>query len=128
MHWASDGKRVTDPAREQLDDDYMGTLSGLTKYGTMNTPSLKTNRERRGKARAGKVRPRTRSTAHTSDVKVYHVDDPTNAVTVPASAYARKRRIVRKSPNSDEARAWQQAQRDWRAQLRARVAGNEQAL
>jgi hypothetical protein len=115
-----------------MSDEYEGTLSSLTRYGTLNTPSLKTGHERKGKAKIRHT-PRVSNVGHGagttgSDVKVYMRGDEENAVSVPASAYARKRRIVRNSPTSDEARAWMQAQADHRMALQARVAGNEQAL
>jgi hypothetical protein len=101
---------------------YEGTLSRLTRYGTMNTPSLKTARERKGKRQ-----PRSRAVGTASgtaqDVKVYNLNDPSNVAIVPISAFARKRTTRTTRGTSASALAEAQAQRDWRNDL-LRKAGN----
>lgn len=106
---------------DATDAPYEGTLSSLTRYGTMNTPSLKTGRERKGKAKV-KTPPRYRSKAVDSTVTVYHVDRPDERYSVSADYYSRKR-TSRTHSNSNSA-AEQQARQDARLALLASVGNN----
>lgn len=99
----------------------MGTLSSLSRYGTMNTPSLKTARERKGKAKC-KTPARLRDVSIDSTVTVYHIDKQDERYTVDASFYSRKR-STRSTHDNSEAQAAQQARLDWKRSLLS-AAGN----
>jgi hypothetical protein len=113
-------------AARNEDAPYEGTLSSLTRYGTLNTPSLKTGHERRGKAKC-KRNPRLTGPlgqGRTSDVTVYHRDKPEERYVVPASFYSRGRSYVgTKHVYHGDATAELQARQDHRLDL-LRRAGN----
>lgn len=112
--------------------EYMGTLSGLTRYGTMNTPSLKTLREKKGKAHIRHTPRLSRADqpgeGSYGEVRVYKQGDEDSAIVLPASHFRSTKRALRSATTQSEAQAVRQAQADYRMRLRARVAGNEEAL